>query len=373
MSLTLSSLKCAVVGAGHGGQAIAAYLSTRGARVRLFNKSLERIRSVIRYGGIKLSGVFRGFGRLELATTDIAEAIDGAKVIMVAVPASAHRSVAQRLAPYVAGDQIIILNPGRTGGAFEFRQELLRAGVDPLPTLAEAQTFPFASRITGPGHVTIFGFKRRIPVAALPAFKTPVVVEVIQRIMPQYVGAPSVLETSFDNIGAIFHPAPTLLNAERIVATGGDFDYYHEGITPAIADVLEDLDRERIRIARAFGVRATPAREWVKIAYGSEGKTLYEAIQNNPGYRGIKAPSSLNHRYIFEDVPTSLVPLAALGWLAGIRTPTFNEIIDLAETMMGINYRATGRTLERMGLMGFCIGDVIRAAWDDPAVDGLTG
>jgi opine dehydrogenase len=38
---------------------------------------------------------------------------------------------------------------------------------------------------------------------------------------------------------------------------------------------------------------------WLKDAYSAEGESLYEAIQANPGYQGIKAPRNLRHRYIF--------------------------------------------------------------------------
>lgn len=371
--MILDSLRYAVVGGGHGGQAIAAYLALQGVRVRLFNKTIDRIREVIRRGGIRLSGVFEGFGRLELATDHIGKAIYSAQIIMVAVPASAHRSIARLMAPFLNDGQMIILNPGRTGGAFEFRRELLLSGVEAAVTIVEAQTFPFASRITGPAEVTIYGAKRRVPAAALPASKTGWVLKAIRRVLPQYVPARSVLETSFDNIGAIFHPAPTLLNAERIITTGGDFEYYLEGITPEVAAVLEELDRERVRIARAYHVRATTAKDWVKMAYGSEGDTLYEVIQNNPGYRGIKAPSGLDHRYLFEDVPASLVPLAAFGRLAGVRTPTIDAIVDLAESLTGIDYRTNGRTLERMGFRGMGVSDIIQSAWYDEAVSGMTG
>ena len=54
------------------------------------------------------------------------------------------------------------------------------------------------------------------------------------------------------------------------------------------------------------------------MAYNTTGEDLHEAIHNQPGYYGIKAPSTLNHRYIFEDVPMSLVPIASLGQRYGV-------------------------------------------------------
>ncbi|HEY8449134.1 MAG TPA: NAD(P)-binding domain-containing protein, partial [Bacillota bacterium] len=203
----------AVIGAGHGGQAVAAYLAHRGFRVSLFNKSFERIRPILRENGVHLAGVVQDFARLDLVTTDIGQAVAGARVVMVVVPASAHRAIAYRLAPHLRDGQIVVLHPGRTGGAFEFRHALERAGSRAAVTIVEAQTFLFASRITGPARVTIHGVKQRVPVAALPASDTPAAVAILERAFPQFVPATSVLETSFDNIGAIFHPGPTLLNA----------------------------------------------------------------------------------------------------------------------------------------------------------------
>ena len=52
-------------------------------------------------------------------------------------------------------------------------------------------------------------------------------------------------------------------------------------------------------IAAALGIRTRSAMAWLKDAYLAEGESLYEAIQTNPGYQGIKAPRNLRHRYIF--------------------------------------------------------------------------
>ena len=91
---------------------------------------------------------------------------------------------------------------------------------------------------------------------------------------------------------------------------------------------MEVLDRERVTVASAVGVRAITAREWLKLAYNADGDNLYEAIHNHPGYRGITAPATLTHRYITEDIPMSLVPIASLGNHYGVsvrgnvRTPS---------------------------------------------------
>ncbi|MGI6660486.1 MAG: NAD/NADP octopine/nopaline dehydrogenase family protein, partial [Bacillota bacterium] len=115
-------------------------------------------------------------------------------------------------------------------------------------------------------------------------------------------------------------PLPVLLNAGRIESKVA-YEHYRDGVTPSVARVLEALDRERLAIARAFGVRTRSTLQWMYHTYGIKAKTLYEAVQKNPGYVGITAPGSLDHRYIFEDVPFGLVPLASFAKIAGVRVP----------------------------------------------------
>jgi opine dehydrogenase len=159
-------------------------------------------------------------------------------------------------------------------------------------------------------------------------------------------------------MGAIFHPALTLLNAGWIESTKGAFQFYIDGVTRSVAQVLEVLDRERVTIAASLGVRARSALRWLKDAYSAEGKTLYEAIQANPGYQGIKAPRNLRHRYVFEDVPFSLVPLASLGAQFGVDTWAVDSMIRLACVAHGTNYYERGRTVEDMGLAGLRVSEV---------------
>jgi opine dehydrogenase len=159
-----------------------------------------------------------------------------------------------------------------------------------------------------------------------------------------------VLHTGLDNIGAIFHPTITLHNAGWIEATGGDFKFYTQGVTPSIALVMEAIDRERIRIGNALGIKLLTACDWLRLAYDSKGENLFEAIRNQEGYRGISAPPTVNHRYINEDIPMSLVPMASLGQILGIRVRGMESIIRLASIIRKVDYWESGRTVERLGL-----------------------
>src|SRR6056297_4274500 len=93
--------KFAMLGAGNGGQAMAAYLALQGYEVNLYNRSFERIKEIKEAAGIYLKGVFKGFGHLNKITTDIEEAIEGVEVIMVVTPAVAHKYLAELSSPHL--------------------------------------------------------------------------------------------------------------------------------------------------------------------------------------------------------------------------------------------------------------------------------
>jgi opine dehydrogenase len=353
-------LKIAVLGAGHGGRAMAADLAARGYYVNLFNRTPEHIEAIKTRGVIELQLEEDEivFGELKTVSHRIEEVIPDTQLIMVVVPASGHAEIAQLCAPHLRDGQVVVLHPGRTGGALEFRQVLAASGCTADVIISEAETLLFASRATGPAEARIFRRKNTVPLAALPATRTVEVLDILNEVYPQFVAAQNVLHTSLNNMGAVFHPVLTLLNAGWIESTQGDFEFYMDGVTRSTAHVLEVVDRERVTVAAALGVRAQSAQEWLARAYSATGADLFEAMHDNPGYRGIKGPASLRHRYITEDVPFSLVPIVELGKQFGVRVGTIDSMIQLACVIHGTDYLHRGRTLERMGLAGLRVREI---------------
>jgi opine dehydrogenase len=341
---------------------MAGHLGLMGFSVNLFNRrevgEFHDLRQIRSQGGIKLEGSLEGFGKLNVISTDIKEVIHGTNVIMVVVPANAHESVAEVCAPHLSDGQIIVLNPGRTGGALEFRNVLEKKGVSAKVKIVEAQTLIYASRSTGPADSKVHAIKREVPVAALPTNETRSALEVLNLAYPQFVASRDVLETSLGNMGAVLHPVLTLLNAGRIESTKGDYDFYTDGATPYVCNVIETVDKERLMLAKALDTRATPLLQWLNSAYGVEAETVFEALQKNPAYKGIRAPENLNNRFIFEDVPTGLVPFASLGEMLNVPTPLTKALIELASTMFATNFWNQGRTLRKLGLEGLTVSQI---------------
>ncbi len=350
------SARISILGAGNGGCAIVADLARRGIPCTLFDlPRFDAILAPIREGGVlRLTGVLGDHTVAAPAiTTDVSEAVEGAEVLVIAVPAFAQDAFAHACAPFVHPAQIVVLTPGSTGGALAFSRALRREGAPDGVVVAETLSLPYACRKLEPNLVHIGGVKRNLPVAAFPARDTDLVLLALERVFPgMLVAAAHVLETSLNNPNAMAHPVPALLNTGWIETTGGDFRFYADGVSPSVARAMDALDRDRLALVTALGLPAVPATEWDRRLYGLMGATTYELNRDSWVHRDIRAPKELRSRYLTEDVPYGLVPIASIARELGIATPTIDLVIDLASLLLDEDLRATGRTATSLGLAG---------------------
>jgi opine dehydrogenase len=100
--------------------------------------------------------------------------------------------------------------------------------------------------------------------------------------------------------------------------------------------------------------------EWLQLAYNVTGADLNEAIHNQTGYYGIKAPATVNHRYIFEDIPMSLVPIASMGDRYGVSVRAIDSIIRMGCIMHQTDYWRRGRTMDRLGLKDLSVSEITK-------------
>ena len=350
--------KVAVLGAGNGGCAVAADLSIRGFETRLYSRSPRTLEPVWRRGGIEM--VEQGketFARLHLVTSALDETVAGADLVTIAVPAVAHGFMARALAPHLTERQVVHLNPGQTGGSLHFVHELRRAGCRVPVRCCETVTLTCICRMAGPARVEVYRRTANLGCAAFPAEQGPDILPEIAAVFPNVVAAENVLETGLSNINAIMHPAGMVGNAGWIEQHGGELLFYRQAISPAVARIIEGVDRERLAVVRALGL---PRRTFVEIFHAAgltseaalESGSVFRATQESEPNKTIAAPRTHDHRYLHEDVGYGLVPMAELAGLLGIDTPVIQALITLASEMNRTDYRGNGLTLARMGLEG---------------------
>lgn len=351
-------MRITVIGAGNGGQALAGYLASLDNDVVIYDRNQSVVDELKIKGGIYLEGRLSVYGKLADATSNVSEAIAGAELIMVVTTATAHSILAKQLCKSLEDGQIIILNPGRTGGALEFRQVLLENGFDKRIYLAEAQTLVYACRLKENGLVKIIGVKGKVYLSGLPASDTAYVINKVRPFFDCFVPCKNVLVTSFENYGAVFHPSIVLFNAAAI-ERGNSFYFYRE-MTPRIADFIDRLDAERVAVGKAYGIDMISAKDWVSFAYDNiQGDTLCERLKSNPAYYDILAPNKIDCRQITEDIPTGAVPLLAFGEAAGLNMPLFTSLVGICSALLNTDFNKFGRSLERLGLKDCNSNDIL--------------
>ena len=359
----------AILGAGHGGMAAAADLARRGCRVRLQARREEILAPLRAAGGIHARGIVDGLVPLAVLTTDVAEAVEGADLIMLVVPSTAHEAYARQLAPLLDGSQPIFLNPGHTGGGLHFTSAVREAGYRGELRTCETVSLTYATRLEGPATVGIYSRTTNLKFAAFPGKHVDALFDLVQPLFPGIVKATSVIETGLANMNSVFHPPGMLMNAGWIEHTHGGFLFYKQGITTAVGRVTALVDAERIAIAKAFGV---PHVSFLQAFHDfglttdgalASGDISRACIESEPNAT-IKAPPSLRHRYVEEDVGCGLVAIATLGEIAGVATPTIDALIHLAGIALGTDFRMTGLTRERLGITARTADALVRFAHD---------
>ncbi len=344
----------AVLGSGNGGCAVAFDCAAHGHRVRLFDfeKFPDSIQAVRESGGIRSEGVLEGFQPVAYAGHEIESVLSGADVIYAVGPAYSTRPFAEACRPHLEKGQTVIVCPSSCGGSIEFKNGAGLGLQDHDIVVAETSTLPYAVRLLKPGSIRIFNkLKGGLFLAAVPARRTDEVLEQVRDVYPAMRAAKNILQTSLQNGNPVIHPAITLMNVALIERTGGDFEFYHEGVTPAVGRLIEAVDKERIAIGGKLGVKIIPDPE-LGVMQGYMTEATYDTgFVTSPGFAGVKAQGSLDYRYFNEDVGYGLVFLQKLGEQVGVATPVISAVITLASLLMNRDYVGEARrTMETLGL-----------------------
>ena len=360
-------MKLSVLGAGNGGQALAGHLALLGNDVVLFehpdySENLEAIRE--RGNQIRLEGVISGTGKLRSVTSDISEVMEYADILFMVMPSYAQERILDLAIPFLRHGQLVVLLPGNFASLVAKRKLHDVFSTDRGVMIAETDTIPYACRLKAPGEVTVWGVKSYLSISCLPASALEKTLVTLEPAFPIPMNPmKNVLNVGFANTNMILHCPTMIMNTGRIESDTKGFRFYSEGMTPSVCKVMEGMDSERIRVGEKYDLNLISEYEDALANYPSEGdfSSLYEVLQNSKVYggHGPDSPKTMSFRYLSEDVPYLLVPVSQFGLLGGIPTPLIDAVIVLSETVNGVKYRETGRTLDSMGLGGVSVKEIL--------------
>jgi len=345
--------RIAVLGGGNGAHGMAADMALRGFEVALAELPAfaGRLKKLLRTKTIRLDGVGRtGKAKLALVTTDVGEAVEGAEIVNFVMPAMGQESFLKAALPYLRTGQVVILWPGNSGSLLAYR--MLRRARKRGVLVAETNTLPYGCRLVGPAHVEIRIRAPQVHIAAMPAGDTGKARRAAERMYPGLMKPlGNVLAVALSNPNPLVHPSGTLLNAGRIEHARGDFYLYKEGITESVCRVIHGLYRETKLLARRLRTRLIAYPERAFFGYGSI-MCAYFGDASRKEASLFHGPSSLEGRYITEDVPYGLATFVLLGEQLGGELPLARAIVELACSASGRGFWKEARTPRALGIGG---------------------
>ncbi len=347
-------MKVLVAGAGAGGAATAVQLSMAGHEISMWGRHEDTLAPFREVGGVRYEGVLgEGIARVGGWLNDLDVTANRFDAAVVALPVFAHESLARAMAlGHWPVSVPVVLNPGHTGGALEFRRVFRDLRRD-RPPVAELSTLTFVARKYQPGTVTISGVASLVRGACLPGDEFAL--EIATQLFPCVDRAPDVLASGLCNVNMMLHPPGAVLAAAWVEATGGAFTFYRDAMTPGVERVMIALDRERLNVAAAYGHRLPALIDEMRrigtVAPSADATDGYAAtIAAGEANRRIAAPDSLSHRYYREDFSHGLVPFLELAAIAGVPTPVAAALREIGAAATG--ERSRGRDAAAMGVAG---------------------
>lgn len=316
-------------------------------------------------GGIKVNRQGDSIlGSPEKVSSDPAEVIPGSQVVLLALPAFAHESILKEIAIYLEEGTLVGALAAR--GCFDLcAMDVLGSKSDSI-TLFGLQTLPWACRIKEYGQeVDILGTKARVEFATCPPDQAGELASFLNGQLDIHLEPmESFLSLTLAGTGQLIHPGVMYgLFCDWDGHTFEEAPLFYQGINAEIADILQRLSDE-VQILRSvlaerypsIDLKAVrPLDEWLCLSYADDiedTSSLQTYFVTNRSYAGLRVPVApvngglipdFQARYLSEDVPFALVATKGIAELAGVATPTIDEVISWSQDRLDKEYLVSGK------------------------------
>jgi opine dehydrogenase len=367
-----------ICGGGNAGHALAVVASQNFDGDIDWLVGSEKKAVLLRHGmsttdGLHSTGVITAeANRLRTISSEPAQVIPNADMVMIAVPAFVHAAVLRRIRPYMSDATTIGCLPTRGGFEFEAARLAPRDG-GTSRRIFGMQTLPWSTRVVRPGKVVNIGAaKAEVVLAALPAGDGAGIAARLTEILGTHVvPTEGFLNLTLGNPGQFIHPG--LMYGHFRTWHGEEYDgdgipMMYADATDEIGALVDGLSNDAIAVARAVEVESgnavnlkevVPVHDWLRSSYGhvtGDMSTVATCFRTGP-IQARKAPMievrpgrfvpDFGYRYLREDVPFGLVITRALAEIVNVSTPVIDEVICWAQSAMQKIYLVGGELVGR--------------------------
>jgi opine dehydrogenase len=322
--------------------------------------------------GLRSTGVVAGRAdRVRIVSSDPAEVIPQADLVLICVPAFAHAAILDRIAPHLNDRAIVGTLPARSGFEFDVARKV--SGIRPRGgrRVFGLQTLPWSTRVDQAKQTVHVGaVKAAVSMGSLPHADAPGLAAQLSTLLgTRIVPTPNFLNVTLGNPGQIIHPG--LMYGWFAEWSGESFreetiPRLYGGASDRTGEFVERLSDEVVATARAVESRSDhrldlsgvlPILEWLRMSYAArtgDVATVATCFRTGPiQVRKVpvreRAPGEFvpdfQYRYLREDVPYGLAVVKAIANLADVDTPSVDAVIRWTQEKLGKRY-VEGRSLQ---------------------------
>ncbi|XP_071181633.1 opine dehydrogenase-like [Mytilus edulis] len=371
-------LKILVCGGGNGAHCMAGVAGSHAEIdvkiLSLFEDEAERWSNILKSNFLTVYEPLVNGGHMEistkpkLVTNDPEKAVEGVDIVFMVVPAFAHSQYITAIAPFIKPNTLIVGMPGQAG--FEFQCINILGQKSSQLAIASFESLPWACRVDDFGkHVQLIGFKDVLGMSVVTGKDCKIPFPIVDTIQDIFGKKPAI--NLVQNYIAINLMAKSIIHPPLMYGHWSNWDgkpvrekpLFYQGVDPKQANLLSKVSDECILTAKKIEKLRNDLKmkdvihifDWYKTYYHDEitdDSSLMMAMKTNAAYDGLLHPMKnveggfvpdFNYRYTREDIPYGLVVMKGIAELAGVATPTMDEIITWAQNKLGKEYLVNGR------------------------------
>ena len=343
--------KIAIIGAGNSGCAHAIKLVQNGHNVRLIKTSnsmhnenfdiIERTKKIEYIDSTDNDK--HGYVELDLVSRNLEEGLKDIDVVMILTQSLQHRNLAPKISQYLKKDTIVFIIPGNLGSTVFAKY----VNTDDV-ILVEGESTPYDARIEKPGCVRILFKNARNAVSFYNKEHTKYLPIIDSLFGRHKFLRNNVIETALHNPNLVVHTIGVIMSVSRIEYSGNSFCMYKEAFSDSVWNLISALDIEKNLIIKAFGGEALNYLDAAKWRNEEDLTTDSLTVFRSYAQDAPIGPSSLDTRYIYEDIPMGLCLLENLGKLKNIETPIATSLINIANSLKQTDYRQIAYKMEEV-------------------------
>jgi len=348
-------MRVSILGAGAIAYGLAAYLAEAGFAPVLWSPTGERTKALAAGELLKATGAIEATVPVRIAK-DCKSAIADADVVMIALPAYGHKKVIDAATPYLREGMPVIISSHSSFGALYLSKQLAERKVK-LPIVVWGTTL-LTGRQRGPTAVHVATVRRKLDVATLPFDAQDEGFDLCTTLFgDRFVKRDGLLAISLSNLNPQNHLGIALLNLTRMEK--GEQWSQGGNVTPAVGRFIEALDVERLAIASHFGIAVRTVEEHFSLSYHVPMSSVSNMNQemDRKGLGGF-GPTTIESRYILEDVPFGLLPTVFLGTISGNPATLHQSGISILSAAYGRDLKGDNDLLPALGIEGMTDADI---------------